>query len=75
MITENHIIVERIYKALELLHDGEWRNLHDIARNVGETNFYRLKKPLEDLVKRDIILSWNNISDEEKIKARKRTDP
>ena len=71
MVDEDHIVAERIYKTLDLLQDGEWRNVNDIALKVGTSNITRLKKSLEDLVKRNIILSWGNVSDEEKRKIKK----
>ena len=55
-----------------LLTSDVWRNIREIGMKVGKTqNPDRLKGNLEDLVKRDIILKWENLNPDQQVEARK----
>lgn len=55
-----------------LLSSDSWRNINEIGLKTGKTqNSDRLKGNLEELVEREIILKWENLTPEQQRVAKK----
>ena len=55
-----------------LLSSNSWRNIREIGLKMGKTqNPDRLKGNLEELVEREIILKWENLTPEQQADAKK----
>ena len=73
MEAKSYIIAVRMYKVLTLLNqENKWYNISYLSRQTGTSNSDRLKKQLDDLVKRNIIQYWADLTDDEKCIAKKK---
>ena len=73
MAEKKHTRGEVNFKILAyLLTSDIWRNIREIGMKVGKTqNSDRLKGNLEELVEREIIQKWENLTPEQQTQARK----
>ena len=75
METERYSVAVQKYGVLKILSkEDKWYNINDLSRQLRTSNPTRLKQYLGDLVKRDMIQYWGNLTDDEKQVAKKQND-
>ena len=61
----------RLYMVLDCLADNQWHNINWICRHIEISNPDRFKNHLNELVQRNIIQHWDNLTNKEKADAKK----